>query len=102
MDPRADPLGPRNLLIISTGSLNGLMPLGGKFELIFKSPLTGAYADSNIGGHFGPELKFAGYDVVVIKGIDPRPTYIWIDDDQVEFRDANHIWEKPLKKPRGS
>ena len=98
MDPRADPLGPGNLLIISTGPLNGLMPLGGKFEVIFKSPLTGAYADSNIGGHFGPELKFAGYDIVVIKGIAPRPTYIWIDDDQVEFRDANHIWGKTTEE----
>jgi len=102
MDPRADPLGPRNLLIISTGPLNGLIPLGGKFEFIFKSPLTGAYADSNIGGHFGPELKFAGYDMVVIKGIAPRPTYIWIDDGQVEFRDANHMWGKTTEETERS
>ncbi|MHB8756790.1 MAG: aldehyde ferredoxin oxidoreductase family protein [Bacillota bacterium] len=90
-----DPLSPENLLIFSTGPLNGtLMPNSGRLELIFKSPLTGIYGDSNSGGFLGPELKFAGFDLVVFRGRSPHPVYLWIEDGRAELRDARHLWGK--------
>ncbi|MHB8927676.1 MAG: aldehyde ferredoxin oxidoreductase family protein [Bacillota bacterium] len=90
-----DPLSPENLLIFATGPLNGtLMPNSGRMELIFKSPLTGIYGDSNTGGFLGPELKFAGFDLVIFKGRSPHPVYLWIEDGRAELRDAGHLWGK--------
>jgi len=91
--PEVDPLSPENLLIFATGPLCGtLMPNGGRVEVIAKSPLTGIYGDANAGGFFGPELKFAGWDAVVITGQAPHPVYLTIADDQVGLRDAHDLW----------
>lgn len=86
---------PGNLLVISAGVLSGhFAPGGSKCCFGAISPVTNGHGDSTVGGHFGPELKFAGYDLVVIRGIAPGPSYILIDDDRVEIRDAARYWGK--------
>jgi aldehyde:ferredoxin oxidoreductase len=91
--PGADPLGPENRVIIAAGPLTGvLLPGCGKTHLGAKSPATGGYGDSNMGGHFGPELKYAGYDVLVLEGASPEPVIVVIDDDRVEIRSAGRYW----------
>ncbi len=93
MDPRANALGPDNKLIFATGPLTGTYaPTGGRYMVLCKSPLTDAIACSNSGGYWGPELKFAGYDMVILEGRSPKPAYLWIYDDQVELRDAARVW----------
>ncbi|MFW6054301.1 MAG: aldehyde ferredoxin oxidoreductase family protein [Thermodesulfobacteriota bacterium] len=94
MAPRAiRPLDPEAPLIFGVGPLGGTAaPCSGRFSLTFKSPLTGIFADSNCGGHFGPELKMAGYDHIVIKGKARRPVYLCIDNDSVRLNRADHLW----------
>ncbi len=95
VDERTDPLGPDNRLVIATGPLTGtLFPAAGRYQMAAKSPLTGIWGQSNSGGFFGPELKFAGYDMVVIQGRSERPVYLVIDDDEVRLADASHVWGK--------
>ncbi|HBG75235.1 MAG: hypothetical protein A2X25_12710 [Chloroflexi bacterium GWB2_49_20] len=91
--PEVDPLSPENKLILATGPLcGGPMPNSSRVEFIAKSPLTGIYGDSNAGGCLGPELKFAGYDLVIFEGHSSSPVYLLIKDDLVELRDASHLW----------
>ena len=93
MDPKADPMGPENVLIFATGPLTGTMAsTSGRYAVITKGPLTGAIACSNSGGKFGAELKYAGYDLMLIHGRAPKPVYLHIVDDQVEFVPADEIW----------
>lgn len=88
-----DPLHPDAPLIFGVGPLCGTQaPCSGRFSLSFKSPLTGIFADSNCGGHFGPELKMAGYDHILLTGASETPVYLWVDNDHVELRDARHLW----------
>ena len=99
IDPRCDPLGPENKVIFATGPLTGTYaPTGGRYMVICKGPLTDAIACSNSGGYWGPELKFAGYDMVVLEGRAPKPVYVWINDDHVEIRDAAHVWGKQIEE----
>ncbi len=89
------PLSPENKLIVATGPLCGSsMPNSGRLEFIAKSPLTGIYGDSNSGGHFGPELKFAGYDLIIFEGRSETPVYLFICDQQVTLCPAEEIWGK--------
>ncbi|NMC11568.1 MAG: aldehyde ferredoxin oxidoreductase family protein [Chloroflexi bacterium] len=89
----ASPLGPDNKLIIATGPLCGSpMPNSGRVEFIAKSPLTGIYGDANAGGQFGPELKSAGYDVIIFEGQSDEPVYLDIHDDDVALRSAEELW----------
>lgn len=91
----ADPLGAENKLIISSGPLSGLMiPGAGKCDFTTKSPLTNGYASASLGGHFTAEMKYAGLDSIILEGISPSPVYLFIDDDQIELRDASHLWGK--------
>ncbi len=93
MDPKVDPMAPDNVLIFATGPLTGTMAsTSGRYAVVTKGPLTGAIACSNSGGKFGAELKFAGYDLLVIHGRSPKPVYLHILDDQVEFLPAGEIW----------
>lgn len=95
MDPRADALSPDNRLIFATGPLTGTpVPCGARYMVVTKGALTGAITTSNSGGHWGPELKFAGYDLLIVEGRAPRPSYLFIYDDQVEIRDARPWWGK--------
>jgi len=88
-----NPLSPENKLIVSTGPLCGSpIPNAGRLEFIAKSPLTGIYGDANAGGHFGPALKFAGYDLIIFEGKSPKPVYLYIHDDKVELRPAGQLW----------
>lgn len=97
IDPKTDPLGPENKLIMATGPLTGTCAsTGGRYSVITKGPLTGAIACSNSGGYFGAELKFAGWDMVIIEGASPKPVYLTIFDDDVQIRDAGAIWGKSV------
>jgi aldehyde:ferredoxin oxidoreductase len=92
-----DPLGVDNMLMFSTGPLVGTMfPTASRFNVSAKSPLTGILGDSNAGGHFASELKFAGYDQVVLMGRSREPIYIFINDREVEFKDSSHLLGKDV------
>ena len=92
-----EPLSPQNKLFFATGPLVGTaFPLGARFNVSAKSPQTGILGDSNAGGHFAPEMKFAGYDQIVIEGKSPTQTYVFIEDEHVEFRDATHLVGKDV------
>ncbi|MFQ5711820.1 MAG: aldehyde ferredoxin oxidoreductase family protein [Candidatus Geothermarchaeales archaeon] len=91
--PGIDAFSPENRLVIGTGPLVGtLAPSSSRLNVSAKSPITGGLGDGSAGGHFSPELKFAGYDHIVIHGRSEKPVYLWIDDDEVELRDASHLW----------
>ena len=93
--PEVDALDPENRLIFAAGPLTGTMwPCSGRLEVISKSPLTGIYGDANAGGYYTPELKAAGYDMIIIQGKAKKPVYLWIKDDRIEFKDAQHLWGK--------
>jgi len=92
-----DGLSPENILVFGVGPLVGtLFPGGARFNVTAMSPQTGILGDSNAGGFFGPELKFAGYDQVIIWGRADRPVYLNIQDDVVELRDARGLWGKDV------
>ncbi len=99
VDANVDALSPENKLLVVTGPLTGTpTPTGGRYMVVTKSPLSGTIASSNSGGYWGAELKFAGYDVIILEGKAAKPTYINIEDDKVEFRDAAHIWGKVVSE----
>jgi len=95
VDPKVDPLSPENKLIFMTGPLTGtLAACSGRYEVVAKAPLTGTIGAANSGGHFGPELKFAGYDGIIFEGKAEKPVYLWVNDDKIELRSAEHLWGK--------
>jgi len=90
-----DPLGPDNNLYILTGPLSGSgLPATPRFTVAAKSPLTGIWGEANSGGNFGPALKFAGYDGIVVKGQSDKPVMLSIEDDKAELLDASDLWGK--------
>lgn len=96
LEPGIDPLSPANKLIVMTGPLTGApVPTASKYAVITKSPLTGFYGiamGGASGAAFGPELKFAGYDGIIVEGKAEKPVYLWIKDGNLEFRDAGYMW----------
>lgn len=93
VDPGIDPLSPENKLIFMTGPLTGtLAGSGGRFNVVTKGLLNGTIAASNSGGNFGPELKFAGYDGIILEGRAASPVYLWICNDHIELRPADDLW----------
>ena len=87
-----DPLGEENKLLFFTGPITGTSwPTAGRSVFLSKSPLTGIYAESHVGGFLGPEFKYAGYDGLIIEGRSDKPTNLTILDDQVNFEDAKKI-----------
>ncbi len=95
LEADADPLGPENLLIFMNGPLTGTkMPTSGRFVIVTKSPLTGLYLDSHCGGYFGPEMKFAGYDAMIVRGRSEKPVYLSLFNGEIELKDAEHLWGK--------
>ncbi len=93
LQPGVDPLGPENVLTISAGLLTGtLASAAARTHIGAKSPLTGFVGSSNMGGFFAPELRWAGFDHLVIKGKADQPSYIWIHDGEIEIRDGSHLW----------
>lgn len=94
-----DPLSPENIIVFAIAPITGA-PVAGfsRHSIVSKSPLTGLIGDTEAGGFFGPELKFAGYDAVVVKGKASRPVYLWIKDDEVQIKEAGHLWGKNTKE----
>ncbi len=89
------PLGSENVLIYSTGFFTATkIPSSGRHSIVSKSPLTGIWGESDIGGRWGTMLKKTGYDGIIIKGCSQEPVYLFISDKKVEIRDASHIWGK--------
>ncbi|MFH2012083.1 MAG: aldehyde ferredoxin oxidoreductase family protein [Pseudomonadota bacterium] len=95
IDSPIDPLGPENPLILGVGLLTGSLGFGaGRFNITALSPACGNIGDSNIGGHFGAHLKYAGFDHLVITGKSSIPVYLRITNDCIEIKDARHLWGK--------
>lgn len=97
--PGIDPLGSENVLIFGIGTLTGTTaPSSGRTTITCKGPITNLYLKTNMGGHWGAELKFAGYDHMIVYGASKSPVYIWIQDDNVEIRDAKHLWGMDVRE----
>jgi len=95
IDPAVNALDAQNKLIFATGPLTGTgAPGGSRYMVVTKGPLTGAIAHSSAGGALSLAMKYAGYDMIILEGKSRRPVYLWIDDDNVEIRDAKHLWGK--------
>ncbi|KJS03714.1 MAG: hypothetical protein VR68_01075 [Peptococcaceae bacterium BRH_c4a] len=93
--PGANPLGEENMLIFMTGPVEGtFLPGAGRAVVVTKSPLTGRFTSSFFGGHFGADLKYAGYDGIIFSGKAERPVYLWVDNHGAELRDASMLWGK--------
>lgn len=109
LKPKTDALSADNLLIFGTGPLTGLSLSGGeKLAVIYKSPQTNIFGEAYCGGYFAPALKKTGYDFIAIKGIAKKPVYLFVNDDTVEIKKADHVWtkdtfetEKILKEDHG-
>lgn len=97
VDPKVEPLSGENKLIFMTGPLTGtLATSAGRYNVVTKGPLNGTIAASNSGGAFGPELKFAGWDGIILEGKSEKPVYLWINNDTVELRSAQEVWGKSV------
>lgn len=93
MDPALDPLDPRSPILIFNGLLSGTFaPTGCRSSFCGRSPLTGIWNEANVGGHWGAELRFAGYDGLVITGRAASPVYLYITNQGIELHDAAHLW----------
>ena len=93
IDASTDPLDPANPLFLMAGPLTGTAaPSCGRYVVCARSPLTGLWGEANAGGFFGPEMRFAGYDGIVVKGRSPEPVYLHVEDGRAELRDATHLW----------
>ncbi|MGM0409971.1 MAG: aldehyde ferredoxin oxidoreductase family protein [Bacillota bacterium] len=98
-DENTEPLSKDNVLIFGVGGFTGTTaPSSGRTTVTFKSPATNMYFKSNSGGHWGAELKFAGYGNLVIHGKADKPIYLYIDNDGVEFKDAEKLWGENVRK----
>lgn len=95
VQPGTEPLSPENVLLISAGLLGGSpAPGSSRTHVAAKSPITGLVGSTNMGGFFAPELRFAGFDHLVVKGKSEKPVYLWINDGEIEIREADHLWGK--------
>ena len=93
LTPHIDPLGPENPLLFLTGPLTGTAgPTNGRFTVCARSPATGLWGEANCGGFWGSELRFAGYDGILVTGRSSAPAYLCVKDGQAELRDASHLW----------
>ena len=97
--PSTDPLSPESKIVFATGPVTGTnYPSGARYQICFKSPLTGTLCDSSSGGYWGGDLKRAGYDALIIEGASPDPVYLWIHNNKAEFRPASHLWGQDALK----
>lgn len=97
--PDVDPLSPKNVLIFGTGTLTGTpFPSTGRTTITFKSPATGAYGKTNVGGYYGLAQKVTGYDSIMIHGKADSPVYIKIDGGSVSIEDAETLWGKNTRE----
>ena len=99
LKPDIDPLGPENKLVVATGVVTGIpFPGNSGLNVMAKSPLTGIWGESTAKGFFGPELKAAGYDVIIVEGKADAPVYLWVHDGEAEIKDASRLWGKPTRE----
>ncbi|MDH4213397.1 MAG: aldehyde ferredoxin oxidoreductase family protein [Candidatus Thorarchaeota archaeon] len=99
INSNTDPLGPENPLIFMTGPCTGTaVPTSGKSTFCARSPKTGLLGYSTVGGHFGADLKFAGYDGIIITGVSEEPCYLLVEDSDIEIRNARHLWGKDTEQ----
>lgn len=99
IDASTEPLSPENPLVIATGPLTGSgVPLGSRFDIVTRSPLTRTLTSANSGGFFGKELKRAGFDGIIVTGRAERPVYLWVNDGAAEIRDASGLWGKRVSE----
>lgn len=95
IDVHTEPLAPDNPLIFMTGPLDATpAPSCGRFVVVARSPQTGLYGEANAGNFFGPDLKLAGYDGIIVRGKAPTPVYLSINENKIELRDATHLLGK--------
>jgi aldehyde:ferredoxin oxidoreductase len=95
MNADLDPLDPASPLLIFNGVLTGtIAPTGCRTSFCGRSPQTGIWNEANLGSHWGAELRFAGFDGLVITGRAEGPVYLWVDEQGVQLRDATHLWGK--------
>ncbi|HDM92781.1 MAG TPA: aldehyde ferredoxin oxidoreductase, partial [Candidatus Korarchaeota archaeon] len=87
-----DPFSPENPLIFAAGPISGLLPGAGRYAVITKSPLTGYFIDSHASGSLGAQIKFAGFDAILIKGKAEKPVYLYVEDGSAEIRGAEPFW----------
>ncbi len=93
LEPRIDPLGPKNKLILAPGVITGAALAGCSRNAVgAKSPLTGGFAETDVGGFWGAELKHAGFDALIVEGKAKNPVYLWVHDGEAEIRDARRLW----------
>ena len=93
LKPGVDPLGPDNVCCVSAGLLGGTpASASARTHIMAKSPATGLLGSANMGGFFAPELRYAGFDHLIIKGAAKDPVYLWIHNGKIEIRDATHMW----------
>src|SRR3990172_1108663 len=91
--PTVDPLSPDNLLCFMVGPLSGTdVTMSGRMAIVTKSPLTGTVTDSHHGGWSGARLRWAGFDALLFKGRAPNPVYAFVENGEVELRDASDLW----------
>ncbi len=94
-----DPLSPENTLVVAAGLLNGLaFPGTCRYGVYAKSPLTGAFGESEAGGSFGPAMRAQGIDAIVLEGASERPVYLWVENGSVTVHDASDLWGKPNRE----
>jgi len=99
LKPGIDPRGEKNKYIVGSGPLGGtLCPFGTRINVSGKSPQTGIFGDTNAGAHFAADMKFAGYDQIIIEGKSDSPVYIFIDDDRISYHDGSHLWGKNVRE----
>lgn len=99
--PGIDPYCPDNVVVIAAGALSGTpTPSSGRLVVASKSPMTGGLGDANSGGYWSPELKYAGFDAIVIRGTSKDPVYLWIEDGRAELHPAQHLWGKNTTETR--
>lgn len=97
INPNADPLGSENVLALMTGPLTGtLAPCAGMIAVVSKVPQSGEIGFCSSGGYFGPELKFAGWDGVIVEGKAKNPVYLSLHNDHAEIRNAGHLWGRSV------
>jgi len=101
--PLTDPLSPENKIVFAVGPVTATnYPSGARYQIVFKSPLTGILCDASSGGYWGADLKRSGYDALIIEGAADEPVYLWIHNGKTEIRSATHLWGQDALKVQES
>lgn len=99
VEPSVDPLSEKNVVVFCAGPVTGTsIPMSSRYVVASKSPLTGTLGDADAGGFWGPELKSAGFDAILVTGKSRKPVFLWVCDGGAELKDARDIWGLDLQK----